>query len=563
MSQYKGPTTLVLGWDAGCWEYLNPLLEAGDLPTLRGLMNKGAFGDMVSTQPPMTPVAWSTIFTGCGPGKHGIFNWWHTDLNDYKIVPYSFADIAVESLFSYVSRSNVRIGIVNVPLTEPAPSVNGFILGGISHPAHTYALSPQSTFPPQLKDEIHTRHHGFREFRAQFEAASSDGELLDAWRRSEAERLALVKDLVTQFEPELLWVHCHIGDYFGHRVGRDSEVLRRALMCIDNTLANLIDLSSDDATTLVVSDHGQAEIETLILIQNWLEREGLLTFNNDVAPANIGNTTLRALSELGIEVFEEELEATLVGLSQAYYDLPTRIRERVADLMKLIAPGCTKSHDNINWKETKAYCTGFYGQIRLNVQGREANGTVPPAEYEELVRHICARLAEIKNPHTQKPVGVVAFPRNEVYEGAAVETAPDIVCTIPDTSYYFCPIHSLHLYETADVAPVRLDELKKRFRFHDWSYRGDHSLRGFYVLSGPRVSASGRTPEIQAVDVAPLLLQLLGLQIPAHMDGTVRSDLIHARSPARPTSSSGQEANDSAVAPAQVLEHLRGLGYRL
>ena len=66
--------TLFIGIDAACWEYLNPLLEAGRLPTVQKLMEKGSWGVLDSPLPAQTPTAWSSIITGKNPGKHGIFD---------------------------------------------------------------------------------------------------------------------------------------------------------------------------------------------------------------------------------------------------------------------------------------------------------------------------------------------------------------------------------------------------------------------------------------------------------------------------------------------------------
>ena len=35
---------------------------------------------------------------------------------------------------------------------------------------------------------------------------------------------------------------------------------------------------------------------------------------------------------------------------------------------------------DIDWSRTKAYCLSEFGMLRLNVQGREPQGVVPPQE---------------------------------------------------------------------------------------------------------------------------------------------------------------------------------------
>ncbi|MGH2536025.1 MAG: alkaline phosphatase family protein, partial [Candidatus Promineifilaceae bacterium] len=56
--------TLLVGLDAASWNYLDPLLAAGELPVLADLRQRGYRGNLRSTQPALTPTAWSSILTG-------------------------------------------------------------------------------------------------------------------------------------------------------------------------------------------------------------------------------------------------------------------------------------------------------------------------------------------------------------------------------------------------------------------------------------------------------------------------------------------------------------------
>lgn len=83
----KNKKTIVVGLDAACWDYLNPLLNAGHLPTLRSFMDAGIWGTLLSTMPPWTPAAWSSIVTGKNPGKHGIYDLLWRRPGSYEFIP--------------------------------------------------------------------------------------------------------------------------------------------------------------------------------------------------------------------------------------------------------------------------------------------------------------------------------------------------------------------------------------------------------------------------------------------------------------------------------------------
>ena len=38
------PRVLLIGWDAADWKVIRPLLEAGQMPNLAGLMSGGVYG---------------------------------------------------------------------------------------------------------------------------------------------------------------------------------------------------------------------------------------------------------------------------------------------------------------------------------------------------------------------------------------------------------------------------------------------------------------------------------------------------------------------------------------
>lgn len=80
-----------------------------------------------------------------------------------------------------------------------------------------------------------------------------------------------------------------------------------------------------------------------------------------------------------------------------------------------------------DWSKTKAYGLGFNG-IFINQRGREAEGAVAPgAETEAISREIIRRLLEFRDPLTGEQVVLRAGLARDVYSGAHVAEAPDIV----------------------------------------------------------------------------------------------------------------------------------------
>ena len=80
---------VVIGWDGATWDLIDPWIKEGKLPFLGSLKESGAFGLLQSTTPHLTPPAWTSIFTGVNPGKHGIFDFF--ELERYKKYPVFWA----------------------------------------------------------------------------------------------------------------------------------------------------------------------------------------------------------------------------------------------------------------------------------------------------------------------------------------------------------------------------------------------------------------------------------------------------------------------------------------
>ncbi len=65
---------VVIGFDGADYRVVEEMLGTGDLPNLKRLQEMGDFSALTPTNPPQTPVSWSTFSTGINPGRTGIFD---------------------------------------------------------------------------------------------------------------------------------------------------------------------------------------------------------------------------------------------------------------------------------------------------------------------------------------------------------------------------------------------------------------------------------------------------------------------------------------------------------
>lgn len=73
------PKVVVLGFDGMDPLLCERLMDAGKMPNLAAMRDKGGYRRLGTSIPPQSPVAWSDFITGAGPGVHGIFDFIHRD----------------------------------------------------------------------------------------------------------------------------------------------------------------------------------------------------------------------------------------------------------------------------------------------------------------------------------------------------------------------------------------------------------------------------------------------------------------------------------------------------
>lgn len=158
--QYKQivKRVVILGLDGFSPEIAGRMMDAGELPNLRKLRDRGSFGNLGTTCPGISPVAWSSFQTGVNPGKHGIFDFLAPDRKRYLAMLSSvstgishsrygigplkwkvdkpFVKLLRKSrpFWTLLKEYGIRSTILRVPITYPPESLDGHLLSGMCVP---------------------------------------------------------------------------------------------------------------------------------------------------------------------------------------------------------------------------------------------------------------------------------------------------------------------------------------------------------------------------------------------------------------------------------------------
>lgn len=161
---------------------------------------------------------------------------------------------------------------------------------------------------------------------------------------------------------------------------------------------------------------------------------------------------------------------------------------------------------NSDWSRTKAYAYGLNG-LYINQRGRESEGIVSPGnEKENLIREIVQKLENYTDPKTGEKAIRKAYVAKDIYSGAYVDQAPDIVVGF-NTGYrisWESPLGRLAREVISDNAAK-------------WS--GDHCVAPDVV---PGIFVTNRainTKNPAFHDITPTILKIFGIETPQEMDG--------------------------------------------
>lgn len=232
-----------------------------------------------------------------------------------------------------------------------------------------------------------------------------------------------------------------------------EQVIEEHYRRCDGIVGRVLEQVGDDTLLIVLSDHGFNSFRRGVHLNSWLHQEGYLALEPGVQPVE--------------------------------------------------APGEFLKH--VDWAGTRAYALGL-GGIYLNVRGREAEGTVPPAEAAALARELAGRLTGLRDSATGAIAVRAAVTREQVYSGAYAAESPDVVALFGD-GYRVSWATAL-----GGVPHGIIEDNVKR-----WS--GDHIVDPMLVPGVLFMNRAFAGERARLIDLAPTVLAALGVPRTPVMEG--------------------------------------------
>jgi predicted AlkP superfamily phosphohydrolase/phosphomutase len=360
--------------DSGSWNVLDHLVSEGKLPTIKRMMDEGAYGILQSDTLPISPRVWTTIFTGKHSQKHGV-----------EFFASTSSSVKQKRLWDILNERGLKVGVFGSLVTWPPYKVNGFMIPSIfSLGPETYPIDYQALQEIAVSErkKLHKREKKrVKEYlmtllnrQSQLKSIGVTSETFRAvlkyliaekvlrftpkeqyWRKASL-HLRITVDvfihLYQRFQPDFATFHNHLCDAVSHRywdcyephhfknisskdITKYGRVIPHSYYLTDQMLERILSHLDPFTTIFIISDHGAKAHSNIVTpynlnFDNFLR---ILKIQDRVIPARFGFKgiiyftdnklrqtildTVRSISitETGERIFDIEAHEQYISLS--------------------------------------------------------------------------------------------------------------------------------------------------------------------------------------------------------------------------------------------------------
>lgn len=471
----KSTKVIVLGFDGLSTKYTDSLINKSVLTSMSKVKASGVSGTLVSTIPPISAPAWSSIVTGLTPGNHGVFNFLTLDSSNpnKKVRINDSSRLRGIAIWDLLGRKGKKSVVVNVPLTFPSYDINGIMVAGFPSPINKLDATPKS-LERFLRDK-------YPHYKIDLDIPQSEYDKVEkSWFVEESfelldEKISLVKELFMDNEWDLFFPVFTISDRLQHVFWSDFDVeggeshptLESLYLRLDEVVGFFLDEMDDDTVLFIISDHGFESVSKKFNVREWLCVNGYIARNNEKNPFNFLKRIYKIVSSL-----------KLFDLTSLFNKLPDRVKNMFLSENVVSLPGGIYYNHYI-----------FSGEIEPNKMRDE--------------------LVKVTFPETREPVIHSIYLKEELYRGKFVDDAVDMII-VPNTGF---------LISSKPDEPV-FSEISPAISTHV----SDDVRRGIFFVHGKNVVTGSKS--INCFDLAPIVYFLLTGETWSGFDGKVRSDLF-------------------------------------
>ncbi len=520
---------MMIGLDGATFTLLDPMMQRGVMPHLRSVVQQGVRADLMSTRNPLTPPAWTSMITGRSPEAHGIYDFLRPALlkdGGVFLKINDFRDNHCETVWSIVNRSGKRATSLNFYGMAPPPEVDGYIISGFVPWRHLR----HGTYPKSLYDEIRALP-GF-DYRDLGMDIGEEKKCVQGLHDGEHESWIELQKTRDGAWTELA---CHL-------MNKDRTELTAVVLDGPDKLQHLFWRFVDPAFAQPDGDAWHKHISDLCIgfyrrldanIRRMMEAAGpdtdvLFTSDHGFGPTTEIFYVNEWLSRHGYLTWSQGAQDDSLGQLTA---------ERIKDHLGMV-----------DWKATMAFSPTPSSNAIFIKKDLGSGLGVKEADYLPFVLKLQRELLDIRDPVSGEPI-VVGADLNKLRGSSFVEPCPDLTLRLRDGGF---------------VSILKSNEVLAPRPHAD----GTHRPAGIFIGHGPSFRKGAMIEPLDILDVAPLMLTLLGVPVPNDLEGRIPTEaLVGKRTLERGAStrsaagSSEERAEPSGEEREALMNQLKTLGY--
>ncbi|MFC2159932.1 alkaline phosphatase family protein, partial [Actinomycetota bacterium] len=312
-------------------------IDSGKLPNIKGLEEKGVYGKTPHKLVTNEAMGWTVFSTGQNMGESGIWDEYYRK-DSSKHIPDTKADsksIGIETLTTYLPKNGQVAVFINNPLMDPPPVVHsGFCVSENEDEDNIIKDTWPKDYKNVLKDKLALKGEkiGLDEELEKKVKDDINFEIVhhfikDYWIKDQTPDLILVNiDGIRK-------IHEHYYKKSRDDAGKSNSGLDKAVEkyygFVDKKIGEVLSLLDKEDSLLIFSPSSMQQPKGFINLNRWLLDNGYLVLKDKAEGKN--------------------------------------------DI----------TEDSVDWEKTKVWSVGNCGQIYINLEGKEENGTVKEEEYIE------------------------------------------------------------------------------------------------------------------------------------------------------------------------------------
>jgi len=430
------------------------------LPNIKRLISKSIYGAMKSTIPAITCPAWVSMMTSANPGRLGLYGFRNRSGYDYEGLSFANSStIHQDTVWDILSKIGKKVVVIGVPMTYPPKPVNGCMV--------TCFMTPDTkcdyTYPHELKTEVEAVSNGYILDVGEFRSDNKDPILRTIYDMTE-KRFRLTRHFIRSKEWDFFMVVEMGPDRIHHAFWKyfDQEHPKHI--------------------------PGSKYQDAILNYYKYLDEE-------------IGETMKLLSDDTLILIVSDHGAKKMVGgicinewLIQNGYMKLVQYPSETTQFNKLI----------VDWENTMVWGEGgYYGRIFMNVKGREPRGVIASQHYEHFRNELIRKLEDLRDENGRN-INTKVFKPEDIYTECN-GIPPDLIV------YY------------GDLFWRSIGSVGNRTIWASENDTGtddaNHSQYGIFIMRNGKSQYGVRREGVTLYDVAPTILNYMGVKVPEDMEG--------------------------------------------